>query len=499
MDSSIEADSQEVSPERIEQITTLATQLSSWLVQNVTTKPDTPTNLEISEAEPSSSVEQDVSETSDLNSIQSVSSNEQLDSLKLQLDDAFDDIDAKFPELDHLVDPVSEEFVAYRKTNAKLLLDSSQPNQISLILPILNVFKRIYSTNIGRLHRSTHRRDPSRAETTSRRRTTFSKPLNHLRRKTLKLQEAERARKALEAERLAELDAQHKDRLRTILDARYSAFQESLPTEPIEIEPVGFQNETEVEERASIVQYLQSMLSTSQISSHIQTANEAHRRELQTRERLQTEQARKQERALLLQQQAEQKQQQRIQRKITLQQKAERAREQALLDAQQRKDERAQQRQERQQQRALEKQQREEERAQAAELAQAKREQRAQEQADAQRQLQQTRKSERLAGLRSQLIEEARRQEYQEIEAQIEADVSAEQRAAEVRRQKQSAFLEQLRREEERRANDPLLLEQQRQQEVLARKQERLQRLQTREREIKKHYSIFKQNMNRTI
>ena len=86
-----------------------------------------------------------------------------------------------------------------------------------------------------------------------------------------------------------------------------------------------------------------------------------------------------------------------------------------------------------------------------------------------------------MAGLRSQLIEEARRQEYQEIEAQIEADVSAEQRAAEVRKQKQSAFLEQLRREEERRANDPLLLEQQRQQEVLARKQERLQRLQTRE------------------
>ena len=322
LDNSIEADSQEVSPERIEQITTLATQLSSWLVQNVTTKPDTPTNLEISEAEPSSSVEQDVSETSDLNSIQSVSSNEQLDSLKLQLDDAFDDIDAKFPELDQLVDPVIlEEIRSLQKANAKLLLDSSQPNQ-NVIDPAnlerfqTNLIQQTLEDYTVQLTEEIRQEQKLQEESLN-----ASKPLNHLRKRTLKLQEAERARKALEAERLAELDAQHKDRLRTILDARYSAFQESLPTEPIEIEPVGFQNETEVEERASIVQYLQSMLSTSQISSHIQTANEAHRRELQTRERLQTEQARKQERALLLQQQAEQKQQQRIQRKITLQQK----------------------------------------------------------------------------------------------------------------------------------------------------------------------------------
>ena len=94
------------------------------------------------------------------------------------------------------------------------------------------------------------------------------------------------------------------------------------------------------------------------------------------------------------------------------------------------------------------------------------------------------RKRERLSVLKDQLLEEARRQEYQELSAQIEADIEVQQSQALERQRKQEIFLRQVRAEQERRANDPLLLEQERQQELLLRKQERLQRLQEREREI---------------
>ena len=86
--------------------------------------------------------------------------------------------------------------------------------------------------------------------------------------------------------------------------------------------------------------------------------------------------------------------------------------------------------------------------------------------------------------MKDQLLEEARRQEYQELSAQIEADIEVQQSQVLERQRKQEVFLRQVRAEQERRANDPLLLEQERQQELLLRKQERLQRLQEREREI---------------
>ena len=94
------------------------------------------------------------------------------------------------------------------------------------------------------------------------------------------------------------------------------------------------------------------------------------------------------------------------------------------------------------------------------------------------------RKRERLSLLKDQLLEEARRQEYQELAAQIEADIEVQQSQSLERQRKQEMFLTQVRAEQKRRANDPLLLEQERQQELLLRKQERLQRLQEREREI---------------
>ena len=106
------------------------------------------------------------------------------------------------------------------------------------------------------------------------------------------------------------------------------------------------------------------------------------------------------------------------------------------------------------------------------------------------------RKQEYLASLKNRLLEEANRQEYQELEEKLERELQEDSAKQERLEKKQQAYLEQLRLDNERRKHDPLLQEEQRQRELAERRQERLQRLQEREQELQQKLEELQRNFD---
>lgn len=106
------------------------------------------------------------------------------------------------------------------------------------------------------------------------------------------------------------------------------------------------------------------------------------------------------------------------------------------------------------------------------------------------------RKQEYLASLKNRLLEEANRQEYQELEEKLERELQEDTARQEQLEKKQQAYLEQLRLDNERRKHDPLLQEEQRQRELAERRQERLQRLQEREQELQQKLEELQRNFD---
>ena len=340
-----------------------------------------------------------------------------------------------------------------------------------------------------------------------------------------RLQQKERERQAKRAalaqERQAELEAQHKKQLQSIIESRYSKFakdQRLSPEEQLEVfTPEDIQSATDRMQqiqRQSSEQTFRVFLEQEALQQKV-----LEQQALNAKERLEAlEQKHAEEKRRQAEQEATQKRQREHRQK--LQEQARKARQAALVEEQRRRERllaekeakrialakqqqraleekeaklRAQEERKQQalaekerlkQQRLEEKREQEEKKRQQEERRRQERELKRLEQIEKEQQAQIERKRERLSLLKDQLLEEARRQEYQELSAQIEADIEVQQSQTLERQRKQEAFLSQVRAEQERRANDPLLLEQARQQELLLRKQERLHRLQEREREI---------------
>ena len=330
------------------------------------------------------------------------------------------------------------------------------------------------------------------------------------------LKQIELARQQREIERAQALEKAHKDQLKRIIDRRYQTFEQQKQKPTVEEVNESFVESFEFEESSTQIQNIQQR--------SIETSLHAWKEAKQEQQRLVLEQQRlaeekeKREQARL---QAEQKQQEERERqeqhRAELERKAKETREKALAEAKRRKEEQrlaklsAKERREKerqQQQRLLEEQRQKEqqakqeakEKARQAKLTDRKRKEEAKakevQRREQERELRRlealeqeqlgtiARKKERLSNLKNQLLQEAQRQEYQELSQQIEADIEVQQSQALERQRKQEAFLQQTRAEQERRAKDPLLLEQERQQELFVRKQKRLERLQEREREI---------------
>ncbi len=324
--------------------------------------------------------------------------------------------------------------------------------------------------------------------------------------------EEEQAKKAaIEAQRAAELEQAHKAQLQAIIDKRYQNFEKTQKATVTETEET-FVDSFEFERSGKAIQQVQRLALNKSIEALLEAEADKERREQEQAEQQRLAEERQRQKEARQREQLE-AQQRKKEHREALRQQAEEAKAQAVAKAQKERDrkrleqaeaeerqrleqeQKIQERKERQRQTEEAKEQkrqeklakrkaREEEKAKEAERLAQERELRRLEALEKEQQAKIERKKERLSSLKNQLLEEARRQEYQELSAQIEADIETQQSQSLERQRKQEAFLEQVRAEQERRANDPLLKEQAQQRELFARKQQRLERLQEREREV---------------